>query len=103
MDDSALVFKTGEGLVIISGCAHSGICNTVEYAKQVSGIDRVFAVLGGFHLKGGDRLTERTIDYLMKSNIESIRTSHCTQFDALVQFANAFGSKPFASGMTIEL
>lgn len=52
MDDSALVFKTEKGLVVISGCAHSGICNTVEYAKRVSGIDRVFAVLGGFHLKG---------------------------------------------------
>lgn len=103
LDDSALVFKTARGLVVVSGCAHSGICNIVEYAKRVSGVDRVFAVLGGFHLKGNDGLTERTIDYLKKSNIDIIRTSHCTQFDALVQFANAFGSKPFTSGMTIEL
>ncbi len=103
MDDSAMVFKTPKGLVVLSGCAHSGICNTIEYAKKVTGIDKIYAALGGFHLKGGDELTQKTIDYLKGLNIEIISTSHCTQFDALVQFANAFDSKPFQSGLRIEL
>lgn len=103
MDDSAIAFKSKKGLIVISGCAHTGICNTVEYAKRVTGFEKVYAVLGGFHLKGNDELTGKTIDYLKGLNIEIINTSHCTQFDALVQFANAFGSKPFHSGLEIKL
>lgn len=103
MDDSALAIKTKKGLVVISGCAHSGICNTIEYARKVSGIQKIYAVLGGFHLKGGDKLTRKTIEYLKGVNADIIATSHCTQFPALVEFSNAFGSKPFTSGMIIEL
>src|SRR5690606_30116317 len=52
-DDQGLVIKLkGKGLVIISGCAHAGIINTVEYAKKTTGTDKVHAVLGGFHLTG---------------------------------------------------
>lgn len=49
-DDSALVYKGAQGLVIITGCSHAGICNIIEYAKKVSGDDRVQDVIGGFHL-----------------------------------------------------
>ena len=48
-----------------------------------------------FDFGSSDQLTERAIDYMGKLNIERISPSHCTEFDALVQFANAFGSKPF--------
>ncbi len=103
MDDSAIAIKTEKGLVVVSGCAHSGICNTVEHARNVSGMEKVYAVLGGFHLKGGDELTGKTIEYLKEVNADIIATSHCTQFPALVQFFNTFGSKPFTPGMVIEL
>lgn len=102
-DDSGLVIKTDKGIVVISGCAHAGICNTIEYAKKIANTDEVYAVLGGFHLKGEDEVTNKTIEYLKKLNINYISTSHCTRFPALVQFANAFGSKPFESGQVIEL
>ncbi len=102
-DDSGIAIKTEKGLVVISGCAHAGICNTIEHAKEITGEDNVYAVLGGFHLKGGDELTELTIEYLKKQDIKFISTSHCTRFPALVQFANAFGSCPFETGQIIEL
>jgi 7,8-dihydropterin-6-yl-methyl-4-(beta-D-ribofuranosyl)aminobenzene 5'-phosphate synthase len=102
VDDTGIAIKTSKGLVVISGCAHAGICNTIEHAKEITGEDNVYAVLGGFHLKGGDALTELTIDYLKKENIEFISTSHCTRFPALVQFANAFGSSPFETGQILE-
>ncbi len=102
-DDSGIVFKTEKGIVVISGCAHAGICNTIEYAKKITNTDKVYAVVGGFHLKGNDEVTTKTIDYMKKLNIEYISTSHCTRFPALVQFANEFGSKPFESGQVIEL
>lgn len=102
-DDSGIVIKTEKGLVVISGCAHAGICNTIEHAKRFTGEDRIHAVLGGFHLKGGDDLTEKTINYLKRQDIDYISTSHCTRFPALVQFANAFGSVPFETGQVLEL
>ena len=50
-DDTAIVANVkGKGLVILVSCAHSGIINIVRYAREVTGIDRVFAVMGGFHL-----------------------------------------------------
>jgi 7,8-dihydropterin-6-yl-methyl-4-(beta-D-ribofuranosyl)aminobenzene 5'-phosphate synthase len=103
LDDSALAIKTKKGLVVISGCAHSGICNTIEYAIKVSGMDKVYAVLGGFHLKGEDEVTQKTVNYLKGKNIEKIAATHCTEFPALVEFANVFGSRPLASGQVIEL
>jgi 7,8-dihydropterin-6-yl-methyl-4-(beta-D-ribofuranosyl)aminobenzene 5'-phosphate synthase len=102
-DDSGIVFKTEKGLVIISGCAHAGICNTIEHAKNITGVDQVYAVLGGFHLKGNDDVTEKTIEYLKALDIKYISTSHCTRFPALAQFYNTFGSIPFESGQVIEL
>jgi len=52
-DDSALVMHLqGKGLVVLSGCAHSGIINTIEYAIKITGIQKVHAVIGGFHLTG---------------------------------------------------
>ena len=103
MDDSGLAIKTEKGLVVITGCAHAGVCNTIEHAMDVCGDSRVYAVLGGFHLKGGDELTEKTIGYLKKKDIQYISTSHCTQFPALVQFANELNCTPYMSGEIIEL
>lgn len=102
-DDSGIVIKTEKGLVVISGCAHAGICNTIEYAKKITGIDRVYAVLGGFHLKDDGELTLKTIEYLKDMKINHIKTSHCTSFPALVQFANGLGSMPYGAGDIIEL
>jgi len=104
-DDSGVAIKTDKGLVVISGCAHAGICNTIAHAMKVTGQEKVHAVLGGFHLKGNDSLTEKTIAYLADLDIPHIRASHCTQFPALVQFANRFGSLhsvPMASGEVIR-
>ena len=50
-DDTALAYRTGAGLVIITGCSHSGICNITEYAKEVCGDSRVLDIIGGFHLR----------------------------------------------------
>ena len=76
-DDTGLMAETAEGLIVISGCAHSGICNTVEYAKKLAGTDRVRAVLGGFHLLQMDEAAQKTIDY-MRDNVEKVYLAHCT-------------------------
>ncbi len=76
-DDSGLMIETSEGLIVISGCAHSGICNTVEYAKKLSGRTKVRAVLGGFHLLSMDETAQKTLDY-MRENVERVYLAHCT-------------------------
>ena len=76
-DDSGIVIKTKEGIIVISGCSHSGICNTVEYAKKVAGDNRVLAVMGGFHLKEINECTLKTIEY-MKNRVQSVYLAHCT-------------------------
>jgi 7,8-dihydropterin-6-yl-methyl-4-(beta-D-ribofuranosyl)aminobenzene 5'-phosphate synthase len=54
LDDQALVLElAGKGLVVLTGCGHSGIVKIVRYAKKLTGIDRLYAVIGGFHLTGG--------------------------------------------------
>jgi 7,8-dihydropterin-6-yl-methyl-4-(beta-D-ribofuranosyl)aminobenzene 5'-phosphate synthase len=89
-DDQAIVFNVRDkGLVVLSGCAHSGIVNTVQYAQEISGIERVYAVLGGFHLAPADQEDiERTIQFFEKLSPHLISPSHCTGFNAIRQFAN---------------
>jgi 7,8-dihydropterin-6-yl-methyl-4-(beta-D-ribofuranosyl)aminobenzene 5'-phosphate synthase len=80
-DDRALVLNVkGKGLVIISGCAHAGIINTLLYAQQITGVSRIRAVFGGFHLAGKDYETKitPTIDELKRFNPKMIAPSHCT-------------------------
>jgi len=87
IDDTALAaYIKGKGLVVISGCAHSGIINTVQYAKEISGTDKVFAVMGGFHLTGKnmDPVIEKTIDNLKAINPEYIVPIHCTGRKAIL-------------------
>jgi 7,8-dihydropterin-6-yl-methyl-4-(beta-D-ribofuranosyl)aminobenzene 5'-phosphate synthase len=88
-DDQAIVVNVkGKGLVVVSGCAHAGIVNTVLYAREISGVDRVWAVLGGFHLQGAaEDVVERTIGELKALGPQLIMPCHCTGFEAMGRFA----------------
>lgn len=80
LDDSALVYQGETGIFIITGCSHSGICNIIEYAKGVTGDQRVCGVIGGFHLfEVNDRVVQ-TIDYFKSNQIDLIYPCHCTAF-----------------------
>lgn len=84
-DDTALVFNVrGRGLVILSGCAHSGILNTVAHAREVTGVDRVFAVMGGFHLTGPafSAAVAPTVQGLKAADPEYVAPAHCTGREA---------------------
>ncbi len=86
-DDSALSFHVkGKGLVILSGCAHAGIINTVKYAQQVTGIKKVFVIMGGFHLSGADfdTVIKPTADALKDIDPDYIVPTHCTGRKAIM-------------------
>ncbi len=89
-DDQGLVIKLkGKGLVVISGCAHAGIINTVEYAKKITGTEKVHAVLGGFHLTGRifDPIIQPTIDEMKRIGPDYVVPMHCTGWKAINRFA----------------
>lgn len=84
-DDQAVVVNIKQkGLVIVTGCGHAGIINTINYAKKVTKINKVFAVLGGFHLTGGiyEESIEPTIKELEKADPKYIIPCHCTGWKA---------------------
>jgi 7,8-dihydropterin-6-yl-methyl-4-(beta-D-ribofuranosyl)aminobenzene 5'-phosphate synthase len=91
-DDQALVIHVqGKGLVVISGCAHAGIINTVEYAKKITGINHFHAVMGGFHLSGPvfEPVIQPTIDAMKRINPDYLVPMHCTGWKAVNRFAEA--------------
>ncbi len=95
LDDQALVINLGQrGLVIVSGCAHAGIVNTVRYATNITGQPRVFAVIGGFHLTGPlfEPIINDTVAELKKYSPEVIVPMHCTGWKAMTVFAKELPS-----------
>lgn len=95
-DDQAVAFLLkGHGLVVLGGCSHSGIVNTVAHMRQVSGVDRVHAVMGGFHLSGpSEKLIEPTVAAMKEVDPELIVPTHCTGWKATEAFARAM-PEPF--------
>ena len=88
-DDQAIVIHVaGKGLVVLSGCAHSGIVNTVNYARQISGIHQIYAVIGGFHMaRSSDEDIRATIKAFQAFNPAIVAPSHCTGLTAICRFA----------------
>lgn len=81
MDDTALAYQTTEGLYIITGCSHSGICNIIEHAKKVCECDKILGVIGGFHLFECSLRLDHTIDYFKKNQIKELYPCHCVSFN----------------------
>jgi 7,8-dihydropterin-6-yl-methyl-4-(beta-D-ribofuranosyl)aminobenzene 5'-phosphate synthase len=86
-DDTAIVMNLkGKGLVILSGCSHSGIINTVSHAREVTDIHQVHVVMGGFHLSGPlfEPIIDRTTQELKKLEPRHVIPCHCTGRKAIM-------------------
>jgi 7,8-dihydropterin-6-yl-methyl-4-(beta-D-ribofuranosyl)aminobenzene 5'-phosphate synthase len=87
-EQSVILNAKGKGLVVLTGCGHVGIVNTVKHARKISGISKVHAVMGGFHLIGAEEeLIRRTIADIKAMAPEYVVPMHCTGFEATVAFA----------------
>ncbi len=102
-DDSAIAIKTPKGLVIVTGCSHSGVCNIVEYAKKVTDEDKLYALIGGFHLLGNDKQLEGTIAFLKKQAAKYIYPCHCIDIPALSRFYQTLNATKVCSGERVDL
>ncbi|SHN61003.1 MBL fold metallo-hydrolase [Desulfovibrio litoralis] len=102
VDDTAIVYKTDLGIYIITGCSHGGICNIIEYAKQVCNSDRVLGVLGGFHLFELSHQLEETINYFKRNKITQLYPCHCVSFNVKAEIHKTIPIYEVGVGMDIE-
>jgi 7,8-dihydropterin-6-yl-methyl-4-(beta-D-ribofuranosyl)aminobenzene 5'-phosphate synthase len=106
LDDQSLILDTKKGLVVILGCAHSGMINILDHVIDKTGKEKFYAIMGGTHL---DFLTpeqlEESIKSLKKMEIERIGISHCTGMRAAFRFHQEFGDRFFYGcvGSVLEL
>ena len=78
-DDSALVYKSEQGLIVFIGCGHAGAENIIARAKEVCGDERIHAVIGGLHLKfSGPQRAVALGTYLQEEAVEKLFACHCT-------------------------
>ena len=102
IDDSAIAINTKKGVVVISGCAHSGICNICEYAKKVTN-QKIYSVIGGFHLLKDDEAADGTIEYFKKEKIEHLFPLHCIHASVFEKFSQTFDCKKMAVAEKITI
>ncbi len=105
LDDQSLIIESKEGLILLLGCAHSGLINILTHIIAQTGKDRIYAVLGGTHLDfSSPSQVEETITALKKFRVERIGVSHCTGLRAGARLFSEFGEKFFFGqvGATLE-
>lgn len=108
LDDQALIVHVaGHGLVVLTGCGHAGIVNIVRYARRLTGIDRVAAVVGGFHLASpaSEPIIAPTVAALVDIGAEAVIPAHCTGWRAAQAIATAMPHAyiPSSVGSRLEL
>ncbi len=103
LDDSALVYRSNIGLVIITGCSHSGICNIIEYAKKVMNEDRILDIIGGLHLQDPSRSKlSGTMNYLKNLKPKIMHACHCTDLKSKIALAEVVKLEEVGSGLVLE-
>ena len=102
LDDTALVYQNEQGLYIITGCSHSGICNIIEYAKRVCKENRIVAVIGGFHLFDVDERTTAVIDYFKANQIAQLYPCHCVSFPVKAYLHQSIPIHEVGVGLELE-
>jgi 7,8-dihydropterin-6-yl-methyl-4-(beta-D-ribofuranosyl)aminobenzene 5'-phosphate synthase len=103
-DDLALVLDTAYGLVVILGCAHHGIINTLRQAQKLTGKELIYAAIGGTHLLNANReRLAKTAAELKEMGVHYLGVSHCTGFEASAYLAGEFGNRFFLNNAGTQL
>jgi len=103
IDDSSLAYQSLKGLVIITGCSHSGICNIVEYAKKICKDDRIIDIVGGFHLLNPKKeQLQGTLEFMKKLKPKEVHACHCTDLKSKIALSKVVNLKEVGVGQTLE-
>lgn len=102
-DETALVYKSPHGLVIIAGCSHVGIANIIEQAKRLTKENHIFAFIGGLHLveKTEYKIRELGI-YLRNQNIDNFYPCHCCDLNSKIILSEYIKMKEVYSGLKLK-
>ncbi|MDK2891003.1 MAG: 7,8-dihydropterin-6-yl-methyl-4-(beta-D-ribofuranosyl)aminobenzene 5-phosphate synthase [Methanoculleus sp.] len=102
-DDTALACKTAEGLVVITGCSHAGICSIVEQAREICDEDRIADVIGGFHLLDAPQeQMQGILGYFSEVQPAALHPCHCTDLAAKIALAKVADVRETGVGLTLE-
>lgn len=105
LDDQALFFESSRGVVVLLGCAHAGVINTLLYIRELTEGRPIHAIMGGMHLLSASReRMDRTVEYLSRINPRLLGPAHCTGTEATTELREAFSSNwfPCHAGASVE-
>lgn len=107
-DDMSLFCVTPKGLLIILGCAHAGLINIVQHAREVTGVNPIYGIIGGTHLEPAPvPQQEATIEFLQSLNLQFLAPNHCTGLSMITRLASMFDSRfhfaPTGSRFTLPI
>jgi 7,8-dihydropterin-6-yl-methyl-4-(beta-D-ribofuranosyl)aminobenzene 5'-phosphate synthase len=103
MDDSALVYKSSRGLIVITSCSHAGICNIVEYAKKICKNDKIIDIIGGFHLLNPSKeQLQGTLEYMKKLEPDEVHACHCTDLNSKIALSKVINLREVGVGLKLE-
>ena len=103
IDDTALAYKSSDGLIIITGCSHAGICNIVDHARKVCSEDKVIDIIGGFHLLNpSPKQLQGTVEYMKSLHPRSVHACHCTDLDSKIALSRVVNLREVGVGLTLE-
>ncbi len=103
LDDSAMAYRSPEGIVLLTGCSHAGICNIVEYAREICGDRRILDIIGGLHLREPDReRMARTCEYLKAAGPRALHACHCASFLSRVALSTVCPVMDVGVGLHLE-
>jgi len=102
MDDSALVYRSPKGLVIITGCSHAGICNIIAYAQKVCSDNRIADVIGGFHLLNpSKKQLTGTLDFFNNIHPDEVHACHCTDLESKIALSGVANVREVGVGLSL--
>lgn len=102
-EDSALVYRSDNGLVVITGCSHSGICNIIEYAKEICSEEKIFDIIGGLHLQNPSKeQMAGTLKYIKALDLENIHACHCTDLKSKIQLSTVAKIEEVGVGLVLN-
>jgi 7,8-dihydropterin-6-yl-methyl-4-(beta-D-ribofuranosyl)aminobenzene 5'-phosphate synthase len=101
-EDSALAYRSPEGLVVMVGCSHAGVCNTIDYAREVCSEARVADVIGGFHLQRptAEHL-QGTLAYFEALGPAALHACHCTDLASKIALARVADLREVGVGLSL--
>ncbi len=102
-DDTALAYKSDQGLVIITGCSHSGICNIISHARNVCKEDQIADIIGGFHLLNPPQSQMAgTLEFFRQITPKALHACHCTDLSSKIALSKVAPLKETGAGLSLH-